>query len=157
MQPDPEIQAKNTRELTRRLDRLANTGLAEIRQPATISRMLAGRSRTAVNATAASNPTEHQQIKQAIKDLPTPTAANTKERNLHIGGSAADPGREAIHAIPGEHVDHIDNANAPLRFNDNPFSRVYTSHAGEHLDCVAELALTLSEQKECSAPAEPSY
>lgn len=92
-----------------------------------------------------------------MKDLPTPTAANTKERNLHIGGSAAHPGREAINGILWAHVDHIDNANDLLRFNDNPFSRVYASHAGEHLDCVAELALTLSERKECSAPAEPSY
>lgn len=87
-----------------------------------------------------------------MKDQTTLNAEEAMERNLHIGGSAAHPGWEVFNAIAGEHVDHLGNANDLSRFADNTFQRVYASHVVEHLDYMAELALTLNEWKRVLTP-----
>ena len=67
------------------------------------------------------------------------------ERKLHIGGLVRTQGWEVLNATPGDHVDHLGNANDLSRFPDNTFSSIYASHILEHFDYRDELDATLRE------------
>ena len=66
-------------------------------------------------------------------------------RRLHIGGVVRAPGWEVLNALPGEHVDHVRNANDLSCFAAATFSDIYASHVLEHLDYTGELLATLKQ------------
>jgi len=67
------------------------------------------------------------------------------ERKLHIGGLIRSQGWEVLNTTPGDHVDHLGNANDLSRFPDNTFNSIYASHILEHFDYRDELDATLRE------------
>lgn len=73
-------------------------------------------------------------------------------RKLHIGGREVSAGWEILDVIPGDHVDHVGNANDLSRFDDGTFTEIYASHVVEHLDYKDELSLTLKEWRRVLAP-----
>jgi predicted SAM-dependent methyltransferase len=66
-------------------------------------------------------------------------------RRLHVGGLVRREGCEVISPMPGEHVDHVGNANNLSRFRDGTFAEIYASHVVEHFDYRDELQLALQE------------
>ncbi len=52
-------------------------------------------------------------------------------RRLHVGGLVRREGWEVISPMPGEHVDHVGNANNLSRFRDGTFAEIYASHVVE--------------------------
>jgi len=67
------------------------------------------------------------------------------DRKLHLGGQVRAEGWEVLNAVPGDHVDHLGNANDLSMFDDNTFSAIYASHIAEHLDYKDELINALRE------------
>ena len=78
-------------------------------------------------------------------------------RKLHIGGKQPSNGWEILNAIPGQHVDHICNANNLSQFHDGTFTEIYASHIVEHLDYKNELDLTLKEWFRVMKPGGKIY
>jgi len=74
-----------------------------------------------------------------------PPAPPPAPRRLHIGGKLRVNGWEVMNALPGDHVDHLGNANDLSRFADDTFDVVYASHVVEHFDYRDELGKTLRE------------
>jgi predicted SAM-dependent methyltransferase len=66
-------------------------------------------------------------------------------RRLHVGGLVRREGWEVISPMPGEHADHVGNANNLSRFRDGTFAEIYASHVVEHFDYRDELQLALQE------------
>lgn len=78
-------------------------------------------------------------------------------RRLHLGGTVRVPGWEVLNAVPGEHVDHVGNANDLSRFADGSFDELYGSHIVEHFDYKDELLLALREWYRVIAPGGMLY
>jgi predicted O-linked N-acetylglucosamine transferase (SPINDLY family)/predicted SAM-dependent methyltransferase len=55
-------------------------------------------------------------------------------RRLHIGGKIIHPDWEILDVIPGEHVNHIGNADDLNQFDNETFDEIYASHVLEHFD-----------------------
>jgi len=79
------------------------------------------------------------------------------ERKLHIGGTQRADGWEILNTTPGQHVDHVCNANELSQFDDGTFSEIYASHVVEHLDYKNELTSTLKEWWRIMAPGGKIY
>lgn len=78
-------------------------------------------------------------------------------RCLHLGGTVRVTGWEVFNAIPGDHVDHVGNANDLSRFPDGTFDELYGSHIVEHFDYKDELLTTLKEWYRVIAPGGLLY
>jgi predicted SAM-dependent methyltransferase len=66
-------------------------------------------------------------------------------RKLHIGAQVRTEGWEALDAIGGPGVDHVQDARNLGAFADGTFEQIYASHIVEHFDYNQELVLTLRE------------
>jgi predicted SAM-dependent methyltransferase len=71
--------------------------------------------------------------------------ASTPIRRLHIGGKTRSPGWEVLNVVPGDHVDHVGDAEDLSRFADKTFDAIYASHVLEHISPPGPLERGLRE------------
>jgi predicted SAM-dependent methyltransferase len=86
-----------------------------------------------------------------------PAAASPATRRLHIGGAHRAPGWEVLDVAPGEHVDHVGNAEDLSRFADDTFAVIYASHVLEHIAPPDPLQRGLREWYRVLAPRGTLY
>lgn len=66
-------------------------------------------------------------------------------RKLNIGGEQGHPEWEIFNIYPGEHVDHVGDAQDLSRFTDETFDEIYASHVLEHFDFKNSLHTALAD------------
>jgi len=66
-------------------------------------------------------------------------------RKLNIGGTEPSTGWEIFNIQPGEHVDHVGDAQDLSRFADETFDEIYASHVLEHFGYEGPLQSALKQ------------
>lgn len=78
-------------------------------------------------------------------------------RKLNIGGEQAHPEWEIFNIQPGEHVDHVGDAQDLSCFADETFDEIYASHILEHFDFNGSLPAVLKHWYRVLKPGGKMY
>lgn len=79
------------------------------------------------------------------------------KRKLHIGGETQHPEWEIFNIQPGEHIDHVGDAQDLSRFEDKTFDEIYASHILEHFDYTGSLQKALKDWHRVLKPEGKLY